>query len=269
MAHPAAHPETGTETLPVDIAGGLCLHVDGHDSLGLRTRGGYEPYETGLLLALIAPGSVVLDVGANIGYHTGQFARAAGGAGHVFAFEPDPDNLGILRRNVAVNDCRNVTVVPKAAADRCARARLFRSADNNGDHRVYDSGDGRGAIAIDAVAIDDELSGVEGPISLVKLDIQGAEPAAVRGMRRLLDRHPEAWVATELWPLGLERSGSSVGEYLELLRSLGGALLRVDERRRCLQPLDMRWLAETVTVDRGNHTNLLIPRRDWVRRDTC
>jgi hypothetical protein len=85
-------------------------------------------------------------------------------------------------------------------------------------------------------------------------------------MRQLLDRHPEAWVATELWPLGLERSGSSVGEYLDLLRSLGGALLRVDERRRCLQPLDLKWLAETVTVERGNHTNLLIPRRDWVQR---
>ena len=255
-----------TSARSVLLEGGLHLQLDDHDSLGLLSSSSYEPYETSILLALVDRGSTVVDVGANIGFHTVQLAHAAGSTGHVFAFEPDADNLCILRHNIAANHLANVTVVPKAAADRSGGLRLFRSAANRGDHRVYDSGDGRSAVEIEAVAIDSVLSTVEGPVSLVKLDIQGAEPAAVRGMRGFLQRHPEAWVATELWPLGLVRSGSSVSDYLDLLHGLGAALLRIDERRRRLVPLDLEWLSQTVTVERGNHTNLLIPRRDWVSR---
>ena len=86
------------------------------------------------------------------------------------------------------------------------------------------------------------------------------------GMQRFLHAHPEAWIATELWPAGLKRGGSSLEDYVTQLRALGAALLRIDEPRRRLVPLDLDWLAKTVTLERGNHTNLLLPRRDWVSR---
>ena len=54
--------------------------------------------------------------------------------------------------------------------------------------------------------------------------------------------------------------------YLAQLRALGRPLLRVDERRRRLTPLDEEWLAALVTVEKGNHINLLLPRRDWIAR---
>jgi len=248
------------------LGGGLYLRVDDDDSLGLLATGAYEPYETSLLLSLAAPGTTVLDVGANIGFHTVQFARAVGPTGRVISFEPDPENLRVLGHNVRANCFDHVVIVPKAAAATTAPLRLFRSSENRGDHRVYDSGDARDVIEIDAVAVDDVLADVEGPVSLIKLDIQGAEPMALRGMRQFIEKHPEAWIATELWPVGLRRSGSSLDAYLAQLRALGAALLRIDERRRCLAPLDLQWLTETVTVERGNHTNLLLPRRDWVYR---
>ncbi|MEZ5319968.1 MAG: FkbM family methyltransferase [Vicinamibacterales bacterium] len=251
---------------PVLAGDGLYLRVDADDSLGLCRAGAYEPYETALLLHLVTPGTTVLDVGANVGYHTVQFARAAGPDGRVIAFEPDPGNLRLLRHNVRANAFRNVEIVPKAVSDETGRLRLFRSAENGGDHRVYDSGDDRQAIDIEAVALDDLLAGYARPISLVKLDIQGAEPRAIAGMQRLLDSHPEAWVAAELWPAGLARAGSSAGALLDRLRGLGGGLLRIDERRGRLVPLDPVWLADTVTVERGNHTNVLVPRRDWASR---
>jgi len=266
VARPTVAAAEPLPTSLVDIGDGLSLYVDDRDSLGLREHGCYEPYETGLLLALIGPGSVVLDIGANIGYHTVQFARAVGPSGRVYAFEPDPDNLRVLERNLHHNRLPNVTVVPKAVAASSGTLHLYRSNENRGDHRVYDSGDAREAIQISSMVIDDEFGDITGHVSLVKLDIQGAEPHALQGMIRFLDRHPEAWIATELWPFGLERSGSSLAGYLSQLRSLGAALLRIDEGRRRLSPLDLAWLSETVTVERGNHTNLLLPRRDWVRR---
>lgn len=248
------------------IGGGLYLRVDDLDSLGLLASREYEPYETSLLMSLVTPGSTVVDIGANIGYHTVQFARAAGPQGRVYAFEPDPDNLRMLRHNVRTNQLTNVVIVPKAASDVTGSLTLYRSSENRGDHRVYDSGDGRAALTIDAVAPDDVLSTVSGLVSVVKLDIQGAESRAVAGMQRFLHGHPQAWIATELWPVGLSRSGSSAEAYLTQLRALDRPLLRVDERRRRLTLLDSEWLASHVTVEKGNHTNLLLPRRDWVVR---
>jgi FkbM family methyltransferase len=248
------------------IGGGLYLRVDDLDSLGLLKSREYEPYETALLMSLVTPGSTVVDIGANIGYHTVQFARATGPRGRVFAFEPDPDNLRILRHNVLTNRFAHVVVVPKAASDRTGTLCLFRSYENRGDHRVYDSGDGRQALAIEAVAPDDVLGAITGPVSMIKLDIQGAEPRAVAGMQRFVRAHPEAGIATELWPIGLLRSGSSVGEYLDQLRALDRAVLRIDERRRRLVLLDRSWLDQYVTAEKGNHANLLLPPIDWVRR---
>jgi FkbM family methyltransferase len=240
--------------------------VDERDSLGLLTNGAYEPYETTLLLSVCRRGSIVLDIGANVGYHTVQFAQAVGPDGHVIAFEPDPDNLRLLAHNVRTNGLANVTIVAKAAAKESGARVLYLSGDNTGDHRVYDSGDARQSIEIEAVAVDELLTGLDRAVSLVKLDIQGAEPWAFEGMRSFLSEHPEAWVATELWPLGLHRSGSSTDVYLDQLRATGAAILRIDERRQRLVSLDLAWLSSTVTVERGNHTNLLLPRRDWVLR---
>lgn len=248
------------------VGGGLYLRVDDLDSLGLLASHVYEPYETSLLMSLVTPGSTVVDIGANIGYHSVQFARATGPNGRVYSFEPDPDNLRLLRHNIRTNRLANVVVVPKAASDVTGTLTLYRSSENRGDHRVYDSGDGRTAMSIDAVAPDDVLGAVTGPVSVIKLDIQGAESRAIAGMARFLEAHPEAWVATELWPIGLARSGSSVELYLSQLRALGRAILRIDERRRRLTLLDADWLATHVTVEQANHVNLLLPRRDWVTR---
>lgn len=246
---------------------GLYLRTDPHDSLGLVAHGRYEPFETALLLSLAEPGSVVIDIGSNVGYHTVQFARAVGPTGHVLAFEPDPDNARLLEHNVRTNALDQVTVVGQAAADRCGTARLFRSADNLGDHRLFDPDGVREAIVVDTVAVDDvfdRLIDAGCSVSVIKLDVQGAEPLALGGLTRTIARHPEAWIATEFFPAGLAQAGSSPAAYLDDLRAFAGTLLRIDEGHRRLVPLDLDWLAETVTVERQNHTNLLVPRRDWV-----
>ena len=56
----------------------------------IREEGVWEPYETSLVLAMLRPGDVFVDVGANIGYFTILAASAVGAQGMVFAFEPDP-----------------------------------------------------------------------------------------------------------------------------------------------------------------------------------
>jgi FkbM family methyltransferase len=248
------------KTLATD---GYVLRVDAGDTLGLGRSGGYEPFETRILESLIGEGSTVIDAGANAGWYTVRFARAAGPAGRVFAFEPLPRTARLLEHNLHINGIRNVTVVPQALAEASGPRRLFLSPTNQGDHRLHDAGHERETIDIEAVTLDDWLGDHAGTISLIKLDIQGAEVQALDGMRRTLARHPETWLATEFWPIGLRQAGSSAREYLDRLRALGGAIFRIDERRSDLVRLDEKWLATAVTEARGNHTNLLVVPRGW------
>lgn len=242
------------------LVDGQYLRLDACDSLGLR-HGVYEPYERRLLQSLIVPGTTAIDVGANIGLYTLLFARAVGEEGRVYAFEPEPENLRLLAHNVRTNGCRNVTIVPKAVAARTGVATLFLSADNRGDHRLFDSGDGRRTMPVPTVALDEAFAGHDGPLALVKIDIQGAEVEALSGMRVLLERHPETWVAVEYWPRGLRRAGASGEELLDALEALNRLVFRIDEDRQTLVPLDRRWLQHKVTEAKGNHTNLLVAPR--------
>ena len=66
----------------------------------IREEGFWEPHETSLILELLQPGDTFLDVGANIGYFSILAAAAVGDAGHVIAYEPDPENYRLLQTNV-------------------------------------------------------------------------------------------------------------------------------------------------------------------------
>src|SRR5262249_33960355 len=67
------------------------------------------------LRAAVEPGDVVFDVGANIGFFSTLLSQLVGPSGRVLAFEPEPENLALLRANLAANGGHNVTVVPCAA----------------------------------------------------------------------------------------------------------------------------------------------------------
>src|SRR3989344_3364089 len=84
------------------------IFLDDHDSLRLSILGVHEPYQTEIIMKNVKRGDVVLDVGANIGYYTLLFAKLVGPEGIVFAFEPDPTNFSILKKNVETNNYTNV-----------------------------------------------------------------------------------------------------------------------------------------------------------------
>jgi FkbM family methyltransferase len=181
----------------------MLLHhpsLDLYISRALLARGSFEPFETEILLDELRGGDTVLDIGANVGYYTLQFANRVGPGGRVFAFEPDPANFALLRSNVERNGYRNVALSPLAAADRCGPGKLFISATNRGDHRAYDSHDGRPSVTIRTTTLDHFFRGYGGPINLIKMDIQGAECSALEGMRGLLGRQNRVKMTTEFWP---------------------------------------------------------------------
>jgi FkbM family methyltransferase len=162
-----------------------------------------------------------VDVGAHVGYFAVLAGKLVEPDGIVFAFEPHPRNFELLLANVWRNGLTNVLCFPWAVSDKFGFEELFEAAGNSGDHRLYRSDDEqRASVAVRTVALDG-LRALRPPVDFIKIDVQGVEEAAVRGMERLLADSPNATVAVEYWPYGMERFGSDVGQMLTYYRRLG------------------------------------------------
>jgi FkbM family methyltransferase len=213
-----------TSPMVVEV-GGFKLWVDPSTAGGvvpwLLLDNVHEPSETRCVRENLPPGGTFIDIGANIGYYTVLAARLVGPGGRVYGFEPEPVNFDTLQKNIALNELGNVTAEPLACSDRAADIPLFLDESNAGGHHLHDTSDGAKATIIRAVALDEYFRGSGRAIDLIKMDIQGHEPVALRGMRDLLGRHPGAKLITEFDAPMIRKAGESPEGYLEGLRSLG------------------------------------------------
>jgi FkbM family methyltransferase len=147
---------------------------------------------TDWLLANARPGETWLDVGANCGYTSMAMAQAVGPTGRVFAFEPALATAACLERTARANGLDHLVALPFALCD-ATRPVISRFATERGMIDAQLPKDGRLEItAVIAVGLDAIWEGIaEGNpvVHGIKIDIQGMELDALRGMRRLLSRH--------------------------------------------------------------------------------
>jgi FkbM family methyltransferase len=135
----------------------------------------------------VKPGMVAYDLGANIGYVSLLLARAVGQTGKVFAFEALPANQERLTSNLKLNSNENIQLVSKAVADTSgATTFLVHSSGGMGKLSKSDGGNSN-SIIVQATSIDDFVFKSDNPPpQLIKMDIEGGEILALRGMSRLL-----------------------------------------------------------------------------------
>jgi len=180
----------------------------------------WEPEVTKTLTELAMPGFTILDIGAHVGIFTLLASRLVGPRGKVIALEPDPINARFLRRNVMRSGSTNVLVLEAAAADKSGVLPLSRpDTDNTGDTRTYALPPKRDQVFVTAVAIDDLVPSF-GHIDLVKLDLQGMDHVALRGMKTLLKAQKPV-ILMEFWPQGIRAYGDDPSAVIHWLGSLG------------------------------------------------
>jgi len=197
-----------------------------------------------LLAEAVPDGGVVLEGGAHLGFVSVHAARAAGPNGRVVVFEPNPTVHDILRENLDLNDVADrVDVHGLALGAERGTVRLYLSGDTSS---VFEAGGEVTSVEV-AVARADEV--VEGPVDVVKLDVEGSELAALRGMERLLEREdaPRA-LFVECHPQLLARAGSSRDELLTWLHAAGYAVEWIDEAGHRLAPLSEAWDGDYVNL---------------------
>ena len=138
---------------------------------------GYELYkstfEAGPIAALRAyapSGSLVIDVGANVGFFTERFARWVGPTGRVVAIEPEANNFAQLEQRLRRKNLAARVELRCAVADSAAgSAALVVNLDHPGDHKMSVGEDGGTAVAVPAVTLDDLVTG-EISVTLIKID---------------------------------------------------------------------------------------------------
>jgi FkbM family methyltransferase len=155
------------------------------------TQGTFDPEVEAVITHLVQPGSVCLDIGANLGLYTLVMARAGA---RVRAFEAFPYNHHLLERNVAENrlDHRVVThLVGCSDGGGVGRVCVDETSANLGSGFVL-IGDGEAPAGhvvreIPLARVDDLVPASE-RVGLVKIDVEGAELDVLRGMDRILGR---------------------------------------------------------------------------------
>ena len=175
------------------LASGVRVFVDLADhAIGLNIiREQFEQAELAFAIRSVKPGSVAVDGGAHVGLYALHMAQAAGPTGHVYAFEPFPGNADLLEASIAENGFRDRLTLARAALGATpARAEMNyapHTLNSGGAFLIPDAGPGLAGherLTVEVRALD--TIDLRRPVSFIKLDVEGAEPQALRGAARLL-----------------------------------------------------------------------------------
>lgn len=185
----------------------------------------WEPQITAVFTEMVKPGDVVLDVGANVGYYTLLSSALVGPAGRVYAVEPSARIRARLERNLGVNDTQNVTVLPFGAWHSNGEAKFHVAASRNTGASTLRALKPDETACVEQVPLrrlDGAIATGDIPrISLVKIDVEGAEFGALRGMTSLLERNDRLAIIVEFNPAMLRELGEAPQDLYEWLVAHG------------------------------------------------
>jgi len=205
-------------------------------SSAIIESGTWEPHVERVLSELLAEGSVFVDIGANVGWHSALAATLVGDAGLVYAVEPNPENAKLIAETIRHNKLTNMRLLPFALSEQAGYA-LFRSAiGSNGGFADRDRSeiiDPRVTI-VPTVRFDDlEIEHVD----VIKIDVEGAEPMVMRGATKAIERdHPS--IIFEFSCEMTERVGGvSPQAHLEMIESFGYRLSVIERGTGELLPI--------------------------------
>ena len=161
----------------------------------------YEPHVAGLIASELNPGDVFYDVGANAGYFALVAAISVGDQGHVVAFDPHPTNAATIREQISINGFDDKCQVEEVAISDRADTAEFVMADVNANSHLVDfvaphaREDGsKIKVPVDML---DTFDDKHPHPTLIKIDVEGAEVAALAGATQLLDRQPQpTWLVS-------------------------------------------------------------------------
>ena len=161
----------------------------------------------------------------------------------------------MLKKNISENGCSNVALINSAVTLKGGQIKLFLNKENKGDHRAYDSKDGRESISINSMKLDEYFKNNK-KVDVIKMDIQGGEFKALKGGLNLLSHNKRIKIFSEFWPMGLRLNNDSPKEYLNLLIKNKFKIFQISEEKEKLIPVKTIQLLSLFSKDDSRDTNL-------------
>ncbi|XZF15897.1 FkbM family methyltransferase [Chitinophagaceae bacterium MMS25-I14] len=182
----------------------------------------YDP-TWNVLFSYIQKDSVVLDIGANIGFLTLNFAKRCPG-GYVFSFEPDTENFKTLENNIRQNDFKNIRIFKNALGAKSESSLLYKLyANNPGANRILsEKPDAPHSVEnVEVLVLDDIAEQIAlARVDIMKIDVEGFEIFVLMGARKIIEKwKPVLFV--ELAETNLNQNGYSALSLIEFIEAMG------------------------------------------------
>ncbi|MEO6188021.1 MAG: FkbM family methyltransferase [Ginsengibacter sp.] len=219
---------------------GINLKLDISDTVDHSNYFAFAEPAQIVLFNAVTPGMTILDIGANIGATTLNFAKKTGQHGKVFSFEPSPYNFKKAMENISLNSLENINLINKGLGNEKKSAFLYNvNTTNNGMQRLLQQEpqkDSYEKTTVEIDTLDNCMSELDIPSpSLIKIDVEGFEYNVLLGARETLLRHkPTMFI--ELDDNNLREQGSTAENLVKFLTGLNYKLINasdgsfVDER---------------------------------------
>ena len=193
----------------------------------------YEPHIERLLTRMCGQGAVVLDVGANVGFHTLKMASLVGPQGRVYAVEPNSENCRLILLGAEQNGFTNIELLPIALSDRRGWVYFSTHIGSNGGiaHRAGGAWESSGTV-VPTFALD-ELRIPR--VDVIKIDVEGAEYRALKGGEETLRRDRPVIICEFSMEMTARVSGISGVEFLRWISDLGYDAYVIDRERASIE----------------------------------
>lgn len=202
-------------------------------------QGTWERFMTSLFLNELRNAKTVLDIGANFGHYTMLAANYLTTERTVFAFEPDPETFGILKENLKLSPESHIMLSDIALGDANEERDFFVDRHNFGGHSLAENNvrATKSSFKVKMMKLDDFLvqKNARPKIDLIKIDVQGAEAAVLKGAMETI-RRDKPTIFCEFWPQGIINLGMSPEEFLSFFFENGYSISVLHRERQKLLP---------------------------------
>jgi FkbM family methyltransferase len=208
---------------------------------------------------LLRPGDLFVDVGANFGF----WALPAAHRGcRVIAVEPVPTTRALLAANAARNGLTDrVQIIAVAVSDSAGSLSVAVPAGESGQASVHpDTNAELEHFTVEATTLD-ALVGRQ-PVRFLKIDVEGHEPAVLRGAARVLRSGQIDFVLVELASAVMDRSGASAAALIDVLEGHGYTFVRFVRANEGLAPRRSYGRLTREELRAGSHAGDAL----WARR---
>ena len=224
---------------------GRKMYLDDGDALFLSINGIHEKIITNLIKKEIHRGDIVVDIGAHIGYYTLQFANLVGPTGKVYAFEPEPKNFELLKKNVQINKHDNVVLIQKIVSDKVGIVEFFISKFDSIGNKLFKSDESGSSIKVGSTTLDEYFKDLKKKIDFIKMDIQGGEGKATLGMKNLLKENKNLKIIQQWAPEPLKQNHTNPEDHLKFLQHIGYKFYEIDGTiKKDILPITIEQLLE-------------------------